>query len=167
VEPDRVLATVLLTDIVGSTKRASDLGDRRWRTLLDQHDDLVHQEISRFRGREVKSLGDGFLATFDGPARAVRCATAIAEAVKALGLEVRCGVHTGEIEIKGEDIGGIAVHIAARIAALAEGGQVLVSRTVRDLVAGSNLRLEERGAYALKGLSGSMPLFAVAPSQGT
>jgi class 3 adenylate cyclase len=167
VEPDRVLATVLFTDIVGSTKRASDLGDRRWRTLLDQHDDLVRQEISRFRGREVKSLGDGFLATFDGPARAVRCATAIAEAVKALGLEVRCGVHTGEIEIKGEDIGGIAVHIAARIAALAEGGQVLVSRTVRDLVAGSNLRLEERGAYALKGLSESMPLLAVAPSQGT
>jgi class 3 adenylate cyclase len=167
VEPDRVLATVLLTDIVGSTKRASDLGDRRWRTLLDQHDDLVRQEISRFRGREVKSLGDGFLATFDGPARAVRCATAIAEAVKALGLEVRCGVHTGEIEMKGEDIGGIAVHIAARIAALAEGGQVLVSRTVRDLVAGSNLRLEERGAYTLKGLSESIPLFAVAPSQGT
>jgi class 3 adenylate cyclase len=160
VEPDRVLATVLLTDIVGSTKRASDLGDRRWRTLLDQHDDLVRQEISRFRGREVKSLGDGLLATFDGPARAVRCATAIAEAVKALGLEVRCGVHTGEIEIKGEDIGGIAVHIAARIAALAEGGQVLVSRTVRDLVAGSNLRLEDRGAYTLKGLSESMPLFA-------
>src|SRR5215218_6090565 len=159
VEPDRVLATVLFTDIVASTKRASDLGDRRWRTLLDQHDDLVRQEISRFRGREVKSLGDGFLATFDGPARAVRCATAIAEAVKALGLEVRCGVHTGEIEMKGEDIGGIAVHIAARIAALAEGGQVLVSRTVRDLVAGSNLRLEERGAYALKGLSESMPLF--------
>ena len=167
VEADRVLATVLLTDIVGSTKRASDLGDRRWRTLLDQHDDLVRQEISRFRGREVKSLGDGFLATFDGPARAVRCATAIVEAARALGLEVRCGVHTGEIEMKGEDIGGIAVHIAARIAALAEGGQVLVSRTVRDLVAGSNLRLEERGAYALKGLSESMPLFAVAPSQGT
>ena len=167
VEVDRVLATVLLTDIVASTKRASDLGDRRWRALLDQHDDLVRQEISRFRGREVKSLGDGFLATFDGPARAVRCATAIVEAARALGLEVRCGVHTGEIEMKGEDIGGIAVHIAARIAALAEGGQVLVSRTVRDLVAGSNLRLEERGAYALKGLSESMPLFAVAPSQGT
>ena len=167
VELDRVLSTVLLTDIVASTKRASDLGDRRWRTLLDQHDDLVRQEISRFRGREVKSLGDGFLATFDGPARAVRCATAIVEAARALGLEVRCGVHTGEIEMKGEDIGGIAVHIAARIAALAEGGQVLVSRTVRDLVAGSNLRLEERGAYALKGLSESMPLFAVAPSQGT
>ena len=167
VEVDRVLSTVLLTDIVASTKRASDLGDRRWRTLLDQHDDLVRQEISRFRGREVKSLGDGFLATFDGPARAVRCATAIVEAARALGLEVRCGVHTGEIEMKGEDIGGIAVHIAARIAALAEGGQVLVSRTVRDLVAGSNLRLEERGAYALKGLSESMPLFAVAPSQGT
>jgi class 3 adenylate cyclase len=166
-EPDRVLATVLLTDIVDSTKRASELGDRRWRALLDRHDDLVRQEISRLRGREVKTLGDGFLATFDGPARAVRCATAIAEAVKALGLEVRCGVHTGEIEMKGEDIGGIAVHIAARIAALAEGGQVLVSRTVRDLVAGSNLRLEERGAYALKGLSESMPLFTVATERET
>jgi len=167
VEPDRILATVLLTDIVNSTKQASELGDRRWRTLLDQHDDLVRQEISRFRGREVKTLGDGFLATFDGPARAVRCATAITEAVRALGLEVRCGVHTGEIEMKDDDIGGIAVHVAARIAALAEGGQVLVSRTVRDLVAGSNLRMENRGNYTLKGLSESMPLFSIASSQGT
>jgi class 3 adenylate cyclase len=162
VEADRVLATVLLTDIVGSTKRASDLGDRRWRTLLDQHDDLVRQEISRFRGREVKSLGDGFLATFDGPARAVRCASAVIETVRGVGLEARCGVHTGEIDLKGEDIGGITVHIASRIAALAESGQVLASRTVRDLVAGSDLQLEERGAYALKGLSESILLFAVA-----
>lgn len=162
VEPDRILATVLLTDIVDSTKQASELGDRRWRTLLDQHDDLVRQEISRFRGREVKSLGDGFLATFDGPARAVRCATAIIDGARSLGLQIRCGLHTGEIELKTQDIAGIAVHIAARIAALAEGGQVLVSRTVRDLVAGSNLRLEDRGSYALKGLSESMPLFAVA-----
>jgi class 3 adenylate cyclase len=167
VEPDRVLATVMLTDIVDSTKQASELGDRRWRALLDRHDDLVRQEISRFRGQEVKSLGDGVLATFDGPVRAVRCATAIADAVKALGLEVRCGVHTGEIEMKGDDISGIAVHIAARVAALAEGGQVLVSRTVRDLVAGSNLRMENRGNYTLKGLSESMPLFSVATSHVT
>ena len=167
VEADRVLATVMLTDIVDLTKRASDLGDRRWRALLDQHDDLVRQEISRLRGREVKSLGDGFLATFDGPARAVRCAATIVQRVRSLDLQVRCGLHTGEIELKGTDITGIAVHIAARIAAQAQGGQVLVSSTVRDLVAGSNLRLEERGAYALKGLSESMPLFAVAPSQGT
>jgi class 3 adenylate cyclase len=167
VEPDRILATVLLTDIVDSTKQASDLGDRRWRTLLDQHDDLVRQEISRFRGREVKSLGDGFLATFDGPARAVRCATAIIDGARSLDLQVRCGLHTGEIELKGTDIAGIAVHIAARIAAQAQGGQVLVSRTVRDLVAGSNLRMENRGAYTLKGLSESMSLFSVATSQGT
>lgn len=162
VEPDRVLATVLLTDIVDSTRQALNLGDRRWRTLLDQHDHLVRQEISRFGGREVKSLGDGFLATFDGPARAVRCASAIIKSVRDLGLGVRCGVHTGEIDLKGEDIGGITVHIAARIAALAESGQVLASRTVRDLVAGSKLRLEDRGSHVLKGLNESMPLFAVA-----
>jgi class 3 adenylate cyclase len=162
VEPDRVLATVLFTDLVDSTKRAEELGDRRWRALLDEHDALVRREIDRFRGREIKSLGDGFLATFDGPARAVRCASAIRDAMRVLGLEVRSGVHTGEIELKGEDIGGIAVHVAARIAALAEGGQVLVSRTVRDLVAGSNLRLTDQGAHALKGLSESMPLYAVA-----
>jgi class 3 adenylate cyclase len=167
VEPDRILATVLLTDIVDSTKQASDLGDRRWRTLLDQHDDLVRQEISRFRGREVKSLGDGFLATFDGPARAVRCAAAIIDGAHPLGLRIRCGLHTGEIELKGQDIAGIAVHIAARIAAQAQGSQVLVSRTVRDLVAGSDLRLEDRGAYALKGLNESMPLFAVATERGS
>jgi class 3 adenylate cyclase len=155
-EPDRVLATVLFTDIVDSTRKAVELGARRWRELLEQHNQIIRDELSRYRGREIKTLGDGFLATFDGPARAVRCASAIAEAVRALGLEVRCGVHTGEIEMNGEDIGGIAVHIAARIAALAEGGQVLVSRTVRDLVAGSNLRLEDRGACTLKGLSESM-----------
>jgi class 3 adenylate cyclase len=160
VEPDRVLATVLFTDLVDSTKRAEEMGDRRWQILLDEHNRLVRYEIERFRGHEIKTLGDGFLATFDGPARAVRCASAISEVVRGLGLEVRCGVHTGEVEMKGEDIGGIAVHIAARIAALADGGQVLVSRTVRDLVAGSNLRLEDRGAYALKGLSESMRLFA-------
>src|SRR5215217_1326610 len=162
VEPDRVLATVLLTDIVGSTKRASDLGDRRWRTLLDQHDDLVRQEISRFRGREVKSLGDGFLATFDGPARAVRCATAIAQGVRSLDLQVRTGVHTGEIELTGQDIAGIAVHIAARIAAQAQGGQVLVSSTVRDLVAGSGLRFVDEGARSLKGIPDEVRVFSVA-----
>jgi class 3 adenylate cyclase len=166
-EPDRVLATVLFTDLVDSTKRAAEMGDRRWRVLLDEHNQVVRREIDRFRGREIKTLGDGFLATFDGPARAVRGASAIVTALRALGLEVRCGVHTGEIEMKGEDIGGIAVHIAARIAALAEGGQVLVSRTVRDLVAGSNLRLKERGTHALKGLNESMPLFAVATESGT
>ena len=166
-EPDRVLATVLFTDIVDSTRKAVELGDRRWRGLLEQHDQIIRDELSRYRGREIKTLGDGFLATFDGPARAVRCAAAIAEAVRALGLEVRCGVHTGEIEMNGEDIGGIAVHIAARIAVLAKGGQVLVSRTVRDLVAGSNLRLENRGACILKGLSESTTLFALAPNEKT
>ncbi|AWM89072.1 adenylate/guanylate cyclase domain-containing protein [Microvirga sp. 17 mud 1-3] len=162
VEVDRVLATVLLTDIVGSTKRASDLGDRRWRTLLDQHDNLVRQEISRFRGQEVKSLGDGFLATFDGPARAVWCAAAIIGVAHSLGLQIRCGLHTGEIELKGQDIAGIAVHIAARIAAQAQGGQVLVSRTVRDLVAGSGLRFVDEGTRSLKGLSDKARVFSVA-----
>ena len=161
-EPDRVLATVLFTDLVDSTRRAEEMGDRRWRAILDQHNEIIRREISRFRGREIKTLGDGFLATFDGPARAVRCATAVIEALRGLGLEVRCGVHTGEIEMKSEDIGGIAVNIAARITALAEGGQVLVSRTVRDLVAGSHLPLVDRGSHILKGLNESMPLFAVA-----
>jgi class 3 adenylate cyclase len=121
VEADRVLATVLITDIVDSTRRASQLGDRRWRTLLEEHDDLVRQKISHLRGREVKTLGDGFVATFDGPARAVRCASAIANGVRSLGLDVRTGVHTGEVEVKGDDIAGIAVHMAARIASLAGG----------------------------------------------
>jgi class 3 adenylate cyclase len=164
-EPDRVLATVLFTDIVDSTRKAEAMGDRDWRLLLEQHDRIVRAEISRFRGREIKTLGDGFLATFDGPARAVRCAGAIIRAVHPLGLSVRCGVHTGEIETKGEDIGGIAVHVAARIAALAGGREVLVSRTVRDLVAGSDLHLEDRGAFELKGLSERMPLFAAESSQ--
>lgn len=161
-EPDRVLATVLFTDIVDSTRRAEQMGDRGWRALLDQHNRIVRREIERFRGREIKVLGDGFLATFDGPARAVRCANALAEALRALDLDVRCGVHTGEIEMKGDDIGGIAVHVASRIAALADPRVVLVSRTVRDLVAGSELRLEERGVFALKGLSEPVTLFAAA-----
>jgi class 3 adenylate cyclase len=161
VEPDRVLATVLFTDIVDSTRRAVELGDRRWRTLLEQHDGIVRQELTRYRGREIKSLGDGFLATFDGPARAVRCALSIAGAVRSIGLEVRSGVHTGEVEVRGEDIGGVAVHIAARIAATANTGEVLVSSTVRDLVAGSNLSFCERGAQALKGLLEPVRLFSV------
>jgi pimeloyl-ACP methyl ester carboxylesterase len=139
IEPDRVLATVMFTDIVGSTRHASELGDRRWREVLDQHDEIVRREIARFRGREVKTLGDGFLATFDGPARAVRCAKSISDVVRPLGVEVRSGVHTGEIEMKGDDVAGLAVHIAARVAAAASAGQVLVSSTVRDLVAGSGL----------------------------
>jgi class 3 adenylate cyclase len=162
IEPDRVLATVMFTDIVDSTKRASELGDRRWRALLDQHDHLVRQEISRLRGREVKALGDGFLATFDGPARAVRCATAIIQGLRSLDLQIRTGVHTGEIELKGQDIAGIAVHIAARIAAQAQGGQVLVSSTVRDLVAGSGLRFVDQGARSLKGIPDELRVFSVA-----
>ncbi len=160
-EPDRVLGTVLFTDIVDSTKRAVELGDRRWSGLLNQHDAVVRREVERFRGREVKTLGDGFLVTFDGPARAVRCARSIAEAVQSLGIAVRSGVHTGEIEVKGDDIAGIAVHIAARIAALAQGGQVLASRTVRDLVAGSNLSFREWGIQHIKGLTEPMTLFEV------
>jgi class 3 adenylate cyclase len=160
-EPDRVLATVMFTDIVDATRRAEDLGDRRWRALLDRHDEVVRREIERFRGHEVKTLGDGFLATFDGPARAVRCALGASQAVQSLGLRVRCGLHTGEIEVKGADIGGIAVHIAARISALAQANQVLASRTVRDLVAGSNLRFADHGTHALKGIAEPMTLFEV------
>ena len=161
-EPDRVLATVLFTDIVGSTERASELGDRRWQGLLEQHNQLLRRELNKFHGREVKTLGDGFLATFDGPARAVRCATSMIEVVRPLDIQVRGGVHTGEIEITGDDIAGISVHIAARVAALAKGGQVLVSSTVRDLVAGSNLRFEDWGNHALKGFPEELRLFSVA-----
>jgi class 3 adenylate cyclase len=160
-ETERMLTTLLFTDIVASTTRAVALGDKRWRELLDQHDDFVRREITRMRGREVKTLGDGFLATFDGPARAVRCAVAITEAVRILGIEVRCGVHTGEIELKGEDIVGIAVNIAARVAAVAVGSQVLVSSTVRDLVAGSGLSFRDGGMHALKGIPDEIHLFAV------
>lgn len=160
-EPDRVLATVLFTDIVGSTKRAAELGDRPWRALLDRHDEAVREQLARFRGHEVKNLGDGFLATFDGPARAVRCASAINQAVQPLGIAVRSGLHTGEIELKRDDIGGIAVHIAARVAAMAEPGQALVSSTVRDLVAGSGLRFRDSGLHALRGLPEQVHLYAV------
>jgi class 3 adenylate cyclase len=160
-EPERVLATVLFTDIVDSTRLAMELGDRRWKALLDEHNTVVREALAHFRGREVKTLGDGFLATFDGPARAVRCATRIAEAVRPLGISIRCGVHTGEIDVTDDDITGVAVHVAARVAALAEAGQVLVSTTVRDLVAGSNLRFVDQGTHRLKGITERVRVFAV------
>jgi len=160
-EPDRVLATVLFTDIVGSTQRASEIGDHRWRELMAAHDAAVRRELERFRGREVDTAGDGFFATFDGPARAVRCATAIGDAAGALGLEVRAGVHTGECELDGEKVRGIAVHTGARVAALAGSSEVLVSSTVKDLVAGSGLEFEDRGQHELKGVPGEWRLYAV------
>jgi len=161
VEIDRVLSTVLFTDIVESTKRAAELGDRQWRALLDRHDETVRHQLARFRGNEVKNLGDGFLATFDGPARAVRCAASISELVRPLGIMVRSGLHTGEIELKRDDVTGIAVHIAARVAAEAGAGETVVSSTVRDLVAGSGLRFEDRGIHALKGLPEEVRLYRV------
>jgi class 3 adenylate cyclase/pimeloyl-ACP methyl ester carboxylesterase len=163
IEPDRVLATVLFTDIVDSTKRAAELGDRGWRTLLDRHDQAVREQFARFRGHEVKNLGDGFLATFDGPARAVRCAAAISQSVRPFGIDLRSGLHTGEIELKRDDIGGIAVHIAARVADMAQPGESLVSSTVRDLVAGSGLRFADRGLHALRGLPEQVHLYTVLP----
>jgi class 3 adenylate cyclase len=162
VEDDRVLATVLFTDIVDSTRRAAEMGDRDWRALLDAHDAIVRAQLTRFRGREVNTSGDGFLATFDGPQRAIRCAMAIRDAVHALGIEVRAGLHTGEVEIRGDDIGGIAVHIGARVSALAGSDDVLVSSTLRDLVIGSGLEFDDRGAHQLKGVPGDWRLFAVA-----
>lgn len=161
-EPDRALATVLFTDIVGSTERAAALGDARWRALLGGHDAAVRREIARFGGREVKHLGDGFFAAFDGPARAVRCAEAIVRAVRPLGIEVRAGVHTGECEVRGDDLAGMAVHIGARIAARSAPSEVLVSGTVRDLVVGSGLALEDRGTHPLKGVADEWRLFALA-----
>jgi pimeloyl-ACP methyl ester carboxylesterase len=161
-EPDRVLATVLFTDICSSTERAAELGDARWRSVLTEHDRLVRAEVERRRGRLVKSTGDGALATFDGPARAIEGATAIRDAIAELGLEVRAGLHTGECELIGDDVGGIAVHIGARVAATARPGEIRVSRTVADLVAGSGLRFEDRGEHALKGVPGSWQLLAVA-----
>jgi class 3 adenylate cyclase len=158
---DRVLATVMFTDIVDSTKRAAELGDRQWRALLDRHDDTVRQQLARFRGHEVKHLGDGFMATFDGPARAVRCAASICKTVPPLGIAVRSGLHTGEVELKRDDVAGIAVHIAARVAAEAEAGETVVSSTVRDLVAGSGLRFQDRGIRALKGLPEEVHLYTV------
>jgi class 3 adenylate cyclase len=160
-EPDRVLATVMFTDIVGSTERASRMGDRAWRELLDRHHVVVRQELGRFRGKEIVTAGDGFLATFDGPGRAIRCARSIVDKVRALGLEIRAGLHTGEIELVGDDVRGIAVHIGARVVALAGPGEVLVSSTVRDLVAGSGIDFEDRGAHSLKGITNEWRLFLV------
>jgi class 3 adenylate cyclase len=162
--PDRVLATVLFTDIVDSTRRAAELGDRSWRELLERHDEMTRTEITRFQGRVVKHTGDGFLATFDGPTRAVRCATTLAERMPELGIDVRSGLHTGECELRGEDIGGIAVHIGARIAALAQAGEVLVSSTVTDLVNGSGIAFQDRGTHVLKGVPGEWKLFTPAGS---
>ena len=159
---DRVLATVFFTDIVESTRKAADIGDRDWRALLDAHDAVVRSQLVRFRGREVSTSGDGFLATFDGPQRAIRCAMAIRDAVRALGIEIRAGLHTGECEIRGDDIGGIAVHIGARVSALAGPNDVLVSSTLHDLVIGSGLEFEDRGAHQLKGVPGEWRVFAVA-----
>ncbi|MEA2675670.1 MAG: hypothetical protein QOI92_2862 [Chloroflexota bacterium] len=160
-EPDRQLATVLFTDIVGSTERAAALGDRRWRELLEEHHAIVRGELRRFRGREIDTAGDGFLATFDGPARGIRCALAIGTALGPLGIEIRAGLHTGEIELMGSSIGGIAVHIAARVSAMAGTGEVLVTRTVTELVAGSGVTFEDRGDRELKGVPGHWQLFAV------
>jgi pimeloyl-ACP methyl ester carboxylesterase len=158
-EPDRVLATVLFTDIVGSTDHASTMGDRKWMDLLEAHNDLAEREIGRFRGRAVKSTGDGVLATFDGPGRAVRCAQSISSGVNDLGIKVRAGLHTGECELLGADIGGMAVHIAARVASMAGADEVFVSSTVKDLVAGSGIQFEARGSHALKGVPGEWALF--------
>ena len=163
VADDRVLATVLFTDIVDSTRRAAQIGDRDWHALLDAHDAVVRSQLARFRGREVNTSGDGFLVMFDGPQRAIRCAMAIRDAVQALGIEVRAGLHTGECEVRGDDIGGIGVHIGARVSALAGPNDVLVSSTLRDLVIGSGLEFEDRGAHhQLKGVPGEWHLFAVA-----
>lgn len=159
--PRRVLATVLFTDIVGSTGRAAAMGDERWRSLLEEHYRQTRQQLDRWGGREIKTVGDGILATFDGPARAVRCSAGIRDSVRSLGLELRAGLHTGEIELEADDIAGIAVHIGARISALAQGGEVLVSGTVRDLVVGSGLEFEDRGAYELKGVPGPWRVFAL------
>jgi class 3 adenylate cyclase len=160
-DPDRVLATILFTDIVGSTERAAELGDAAWRRVLDGHDGLVRGELARYLGREIKNTGDGFFASFDGPLRAIRCAQAITAQAPSLGIEVRAGLHTGECELRGADLGGLAVHVAARVAAKAEAGEVLVSRTVTDLLAGSEVPFDDRGEHELKGVPGSWRLFAV------
>jgi class 3 adenylate cyclase len=162
-EPDRVLATVLFTDIVDSTKRAAELGDARWGEVMAAHDRAVRAALEQYRGREIKTTGDGFLATFDGPARAVRAALSIREAIAAQGIEVRSGLHTGEVELTGSDIAGIAVHIAARISAMAGAGEVFVSSTVKDLVTGSGILFEPRGTRPLKGIADDWRIFAAMP----
>jgi class 3 adenylate cyclase len=160
-DPDRVLATVLFTDVVGSTETATRVGDRAWRSLLERHHQVVRRALARWRGREIETAGDGFLATFDGPARAIRCAVAASEGIRDLGLQIRAGLHTGEVEIAGGDVRGIAVHIGSRVAGLAGPGEVLVSRTVADLVAGSGIVFAERGEHELKGVSGTWLVYAV------
>src|SRR5262249_45742873 len=163
-EPDRILATVLFTDIIGSTKRAGELGDRDWCELLEQHHAIVRKQLARFRGREVNIAGDGFLAMFDGPGRAIRCAVSICREVRSLGIEGRVGRDSGEGQGAGRKGAGIAVHIGSRVAGTAKSGEVLVSSTVKDVVVGSGIAFEDRGMHALKGVPGAWPLFAVAPA---
>jgi class 3 adenylate cyclase len=160
-EVDRVLATVLFTDIVDSTRLATERGDAGWRGLLDRHNEIVRRCLTEYRGREIKMTGDGFLATFDGPARAIRCARAIIDGVREVGIEVRAGLHSGEVEMIGQDVAGISVHTAARVADMAGPNEVLVSQTVKDLVAGSGIAFEDRGSHALKGVPGEWRLFSV------
>jgi class 3 adenylate cyclase len=160
-EADRVLATVLFTDIVGSTDHASRLGDERWRELLDEHNSIVRGQIEHWRGTEIKTIGDGFLATFDGPARAVHCAAGIVDSLDPLGLQVRAGLHTGECELVGTDVAGIAVHIGARVMHHAQAGEVLASSTVKDLVVGSGLRFEDRGSHRFKGVPDEWRVYAL------
>jgi class 3 adenylate cyclase len=161
VQVDRVFTTILFTDIVGSTERVVAVGDQRWRSLLDAHDRAVRQELRRFRGREIKTTGDGFFASFDGPSRAVQCAQAITDLCGQLGLAVRAGLHTGECEVRGTDLGGLSVHIASRVSDLAGPGEVIVTQAVRDLVEGSGIEFEDRGFHRLKGLTDSWQLLTV------
>jgi class 3 adenylate cyclase len=163
VEVDRILTTLLFTDIVSSTERAASLGDQAWRSLLDTHDRTVRDHLRRFRGKEINTTGDGFLASFDGPARAIRCALAISESTRPLGIDLHLGLHTGECEVRGDDLGGLAVHIAARVASLAGPGEVLVSSTVKDLVAGSRIDFLDRGEHQLKGVPGTWRLYRAVP----
>jgi class 3 adenylate cyclase len=161
VDVDRILATVLFTDIVGSTQRATELGDRKWRALLDSHDRAVRDQLHRFKGREIHTTGDGFFVSFDGPARAIRCAQAISDATRQIGADVRIGLHTGECEVRGDDLGGLAVHIAARIGSLANSQEIYVSNAMKDLVIGSGIEFADRGEHELKGVPGPWRLFAV------
>jgi class 3 adenylate cyclase len=162
-DAERILATLLFTDIVGSTSKAMEVGDQRWRDLVDEHHRLVRTELSRFKGRELDTAGDGFFATFEGPGAAIRCGLAVIAAAPRLGLKIRAGVHTGEVEVRGQHLAGIAVHIAARVASFAGEGEVVVSQTVRDLVAGSPIELDDRGDHELKGVAGTWRLFAAKP----